>query len=300
MPAIEESKKPENDSFLFIANLHTLTAVKDAAAIRENTYSVAAAWLACGLDTNKTTFYRQSDVPEVAELTWYLQCFTPFPMLANAHSFKDKSDRLSDVNAGLFTYPVLMAADILLYGAQIVPVGKDQVQHLEIARDIAEAFNNRVGGSLVVPQSKINEGTQYIPGTDGQKMSKSYGNFIDVFLPEKELKDVINKKIVTDATPLEEPKDAEGSVVFKLYKLIAPAHDVATLKGKLEAGGYGWGHAKKDLLEAVLARFAEERKAYDHYMADKQELDRQLHEGADKARITALSTLHEVRRVLGY
>jgi tryptophanyl-tRNA synthetase len=300
MPAIEESKKPENDSFLFIANLHTLTAVKDAVAIRENTYSVAAAWLACGLDTNKTTFYRQSDVPEVAELTWYLQCFTPFPMLANAHSFKDKSDRLSDVNAGLFTYPVLMAADILLYGAQIVPVGKDQVQHLEIARDIAEAFNNRVGGSLVVPQSKINEETQYIPGTDGQKMSKSYGNFIDVFLPEKELKDVINKKIVTDATPLEEPKDAEGSVVFKLYKLIAPANDVATLKGKLEAGGYGWGHAKKDLLEAVLARFSEERKAYDHYMADKQELDRQLHEGADKARITALSTLHEVRRVLGY
>jgi len=299
-PAIEASADPENDSFLFIANLHTLTAVKDAAVIRENTYSVAAAWLACGLDTNKTTFYRQSDVPEVAELTWYLQCFTPFPMLANAHSFKDKSDRLSDVNAGLFTYPVLMAADILLYGAEIVPVGKDQVQHLEIARDIAEAFNNRVGGSLVVPQSKINEETQYIPGTDGQKMSKSYGNFIDVFLPEKELKDVVNKKIVTDATPLEEPKDAEGSVVYKLYKLVAPTTDAATLKSKLEAGGYGWGHAKKDLLEAILARFAEERKAYDHYMADKQELDRRLHEGADKARITALSTLHEVRRVLGY
>ena len=300
LPAIEESKKPENESFLFIANLHTLTAVKDAVAIRENTYSVAAAWLACGLDTNKTTFYRQSDVPEVTELTWYLQCFTPFPMLANAHSFKDKSDRLSDVNAGLFTYPVLMAADILLYGAQIVPVGKDQVQHLEIARDIAEAFNRRMGETLVVPQSKINEETQYVPGTDGQKMSKSYGNFIDVFLPEKELKDVVNKKIVTDATPLEEPKDAEGSVVYKLYKLVAPATDAATLKSKLEAGGYGWGHAKKDLLEAVLVRFVEERKAYDHYMADKQELDRRLHEGADKARITAHNTLQSVRRALGY
>jgi tryptophanyl-tRNA synthetase len=274
--------------------------VKDAAAIRENTYSVAAAWLACGLDTNKTTFYRQSDVPEVTELTWYLQCFTPFPMLANAHSFKDKSDRLSDVNAGLFTYPVLMAADILLYGAEIVPVGKDQVQHLEIARDIAEAFNRRMGETLVVPQSKINEETQYVPGTDGQKMSKSYGNFIDVFLPEKELKDVVNKKIVTDATPLEEPKDAEGSVVYKLYKLVAPTTDAATLKSKLEAGGYGWGHAKKDLLEAILVRFTEERKAYDHYMADKQELDRRLHEGAEKARVTAMSTLQSVRRALGY
>ncbi|MFN5621751.1 MAG: tryptophan--tRNA ligase [Flavobacteriales bacterium] len=300
IPAIEESKKPDNDSFLFIANLHTLTAVKDAAAIREHTYSVAAAWLACGLDTKKTTFYRQSDVPEVTELTWYLQCFTPYPMLANAHSFKDKSDRLSDVNAGLFTYPVLMAADILLYGAEIVPVGKDQVQHLEIARDIAEAFNHKVGDTLVVPQSKINAETQYIPGTDGQKMSKSYGNFINVFLPEKELKDVINKKIVTDTTPLEEPKDAEGSVVYKLYKLVAPATEAATLKSKLEAGGYGWGHAKKDLLEAILTRFSEERKAYDHYMQDKQELDRRLHEGADKARITALSTLHDVRRALGY
>jgi tryptophanyl-tRNA synthetase len=221
-------------------------------------------------------------------------------MLANAHSFKDKSDRLSDVNAGLFTYPVLMAADILLYGAEIVPVGKDQIQHLEIARDIAEAFNHRMGETLVVPQSKINEETQYIPGTDGQKMSKSYGNFIDVFLPEKELKDVINKKIVTDATPLEEPKDAEGSVVYKLFKLVAPATDAATLKSKLEAGGYGWGHAKKDLLEAILVRFTEERKAYDHYMADKQELDRRLHEGADKARITAHNTLQSVRHALGY
>lgn len=300
LPAIEESKNPENDSFLFIANLHTLTAIKDAALISEHTYSVAATWLACGLDTNKTTFYRQSDVAEVAELSWYLQCFTPFPMLANAHSFKDKSDRLSDVNAGLFTYPVLMAADILLFGADIVPVGKDQVQHLEIARDIAEVFNNKMGETLVVPASKINVETQYIPGTDGQKMSKSYGNYINVFLPEKDLKEVINKKIITDATPLEEPKDAEGSVVYKLYKLVAPATDAATLKSKLEAGGYGWGHAKKDLLEAILARFAEERKTYTHYMLDKQELDLRLHEGAEKARITATATLQSVRAALGY
>ncbi|MFM7310557.1 MAG: tryptophan--tRNA ligase [Flavobacteriales bacterium] len=300
LPAIEESKKTANDSFLFIANLHTLTTVKNADLLREHTYSVAAAWLACGLDTNVSTFYRQSDVPEVAELTWYLQCFTPFPMLANAHSFKDKSDRLSDVNGGLFSYPVLMAADILLYQAEVVPVGKDQIQHLEITRDIAESFNRTMGDVFVVPEARVSESTMYIPGTDGQKMSKSYGNFIDVFLPEKDLKDVINKKIVTDATPLEEPKDAEGSVVYKLYKLVAPAADAATLKSKLEAGNYGWGHAKKDLLEAILVRFAEERKAYDHYMQDKQELDRRLHEGADKARITALSTLQDVRRALGY
>jgi tryptophanyl-tRNA synthetase len=299
-PAIDESNKPENDSFLFIANMHTLTAVKDAAAIREHTYAVAAAWLAFGLDVAKTTFYRQSDVPEVTELTWYLDCFTPFPMLANAHSFKDKSDRLSDVNAGLFNYPVLMAADILLYDANVVPVGKDQVQHLEIARDIASAFNRTMGECFVIPEARLSKETMYIPGTDGQKMSKSYNNFIDVFLPEKDLKDAINKKIITDATALEDPKDAEGSVVYQLYKLVASASAAAEMKQKLEAGGYGWGHAKKDLLGALLDGFSKERQTFRTCMSDKGELESSLRIGADKAREVASKRLSKTRELLGY
>jgi tryptophanyl-tRNA synthetase len=268
--------------------------------MREHTHSVAACWLAFGLDPLKSTFYRQSDVPQVAELTWYLNCFTPFPMLANAHSFKDKSDRLSDVNAGLFSYPVLMAADILLYGADVVPVGKDQVQHLEITRDIATTFNRLVGGSLVVPEVRLNKETMYVPGTDGQKMSKSYGNYINIFLGDKELKDVVNKKIVTDATALEDPKDAEGSVVYQLYKLIAPSDRSEELKAKLEAGGYGWGHAKKDLLEALIETYRTERDTYNRYMNDKGELDRLLAIGAEKAATIANETLAMTRKCLGY
>ncbi|MFM7105244.1 MAG: tryptophan--tRNA ligase [Flavobacteriales bacterium] len=300
MPAIEESKHPENDSFLFIANLHTLTQIKDAALLREHTYAVAAAWLACGLDTTKTTFYRQSDVAEVAELTWYLQCFTPYPMLANAHSFKDKSDRLSDVNGGLFTYPVLMAADILLYDADIVPVGKDQIQHLEITRDIAETFNRKMGEVFVIPETRLSKENMYVPGTDGQKMSKSYGNYINIFLPEKELKDVINKKIITDATPLEEPKNADSSVIFQLYQLVANQEASANMRSKLEAGGYGWGHAKSDLLGAILERFGEERRAFSEWHSNLDALDKCLQEGADKARSVAEKTLSKVRNLLGY
>jgi len=300
MPAIEESKHPENDSFLFIANLHTLTQIKDATLLREHTYAVAAAWLACGLDTTKTTFYRQSDVAEVAELTWYLQCFTPYPMLANAHSFKDKSDRLSDVNGGLFTYPVLMAADILLYDADIVPVGKDQIQHLEITRDIAETFNRKMGEVFVIPETRLSKENMYVPGTDGQKMSKSYGNYINIFLPEKELKDVINKKIITDATPLEEPKNADSSVIFQLYQLVANQEASAIMRSKLEAGGYGWGHAKSDLLGAILERFGEERRAFSEWHSNLDALDKCLQEGADKARSVAEKTLSKVRNLLGY
>ena len=300
IPAIEASNKPENDSFLFIANMHTLTQIKDAALLREYTYAVAASWLAFGLDINKSTFYRQSDIPEVTELTWYLQCFTPFPMLANAHSFKDKSDRLSDVNAGLFAYPVLMAADILLYDADIVPVGKDQLQHLEMTRDMASAFNHKMGETLVIPDAKVDMAMMIVPGTDGQKMSKSYNNFINIFLPEKELKDVINKKIITDATPLEAPKDAEGSVVYQVYKLIATPDQSAEMQSKLEAGGYGWGNAKKDLLDIILTRFAKERETFAHYMSDKNALDERLHAGAEKARKVARTTLDRVRERCGY
>jgi tryptophanyl-tRNA synthetase len=299
-PAISESNKPENDSFLFIANLHSLTQIKNPQTIREHTYAVAATWLAFGLNTAKSTFYRQSDIPEVTELTWYLDCFTPYPMLANAHSFKDKSDRLSDVNAGLFNYPVLMAADILLYDANLVPVGKDQVQHLEITRDIASTFNRMMGETFVLPEYQLSKENMTIPGTDGQKMSKSYNNYINIFLSEKELKDVINKKIVTDASPLEAPKDAEGSVVYQLYKLVASSEQSAEMKTKLEAGGYGWGHAKKDLLEVLITNFATQRDAYHRYMNDLGELENELQKGAAKAREVAHSTLKRTREKVGY
>ncbi len=300
LPAIEMSKEGNNDSFLFIANFHSLTQIKDADRMRSNTLAVAATWLAMGLDHHKTVFYRQSDVPEVAELCWYLSCLTPYPMLANAHSFKDKSDRLSDVNAGLFTYPVLMAADILLYDADHVPVGKDQVQHLEITRDIASTFNRLYGETLVVPEVKLSKDTMYVPGTDGQKMSKSYDNFINIFLPEKELKDVINKKIATDSTALEDPKDPNANAICALMQLIAGEQPTQELRDKLTAGGYGWGHAKKDLLGAILDRFKNEREQFNHWMSHPEALEEVLQEGAAKARLVAQATLGRVRERLGY
>jgi len=300
LPAIEMSKTPGNESFLFIADFHSMTQIKDGARMRENTLAVAATWLAMGLDASKSVFYRQSDVPEVTELCWYLSCLTPFPMLANAHSFKDKSDRLSDVNAGLFTYPVLMAADILLYDANWVPVGKDQVQHLEITRDIASTFNRIYGETLVVPEVKLNKDTMYVPGTDGQKMSKSYDNFINIFLPEKELKDVINKKIATDSTALEDPKDPNANAICALMQLIAGDAVTQELRDKLTAGGYGWGHAKKDLLGAILDRFRNEREQFNQWMSNPTELNQVLKQGADKARTVASATLQRVREKAGY
>ncbi len=300
LPAIEMSRTPGNESFLFIADFHSMTQIKDGARMRENTLAVAATWLAMGLDANKSVFYRQSDVPEVTELCWYLSCLTPFPMLANAHSFKDKSDRLADVNAGLFTYPVLMAADILLYDANWVPVGKDQVQHLEITRDIASTFNRIYGETLVVPEVKLNKDTMYVPGTDGQKMSKSYDNFINIFLPEKELKDVINKKIATDSTALEDPKDPNANSICALMQLIVGDAVTQELRDKLTAGGYGWGHAKKDLLGAILDRFKNEREQFNQWMSNPDELNAVLKHGAEKARHVASATLQRVREKAGY
>jgi tryptophanyl-tRNA synthetase len=299
LPAIELSRSSANDSLYFIADLHSLTTVRDPALLRQNTYAVAAAWLACGFDTEKNLFYRQSDVPQVTELTWYLSCFTPYPMLANAHSFKDKSDRLSDVNAGLFTYPVLMAADILLYDAEVVPVGKDQVQHLEIARDIATAFNNRYGETLVLPRPRVDEQVMIIPGIDGQKMSKSYGNTIDVFAPEKELLKTI-KSIISDSTPLEDPKDPAKDVTFKLYSLLASPEQTATMRANYEAGGYGYGHAKKELYELIMQRFGEERRLFNYYLDNLPELDARLAEGAQKAQAYGASVLAKVREKVGY
>jgi tryptophanyl-tRNA synthetase len=298
-PAIELSKDEKNESLFFIADLHSLTSLKDSEFRKESTYAVAATWIAMGFNTDKNIFYRQSDIPEVCELTWYLSCFTPYPMLANAHSFKDKSNRLSDVNAGLFTYPVLMAADILLYNANEVPVGKDQLQHLEITRDIANSFNNTFGDTFVVPDSKIDEKVMIVPGTDGQKMSKSYNNFINIFLPEKELKKVV-MSIVTDSTPLEEPKNPETCNVFALYKLIAKESQIQELKLKYLAGNFGYGHAKTALLDLILENFKEAREKYNYYINDKSLLEKELQTGANKARKIASQTLRNVREKLGF
>lgn len=299
IPAIEMSKKPDNESFLFIADLHSLTSVKDAELRRNNTYAVAAAWLAFGFDTQKNMFYRQSDVAEVCELAWYLNCFTPYPMLANAHSFKDKSNRLADVNAGLFTYPVLMAADIILYDANYVPVGKDQVQHLEMTRDIASSFNRIYGETFVIPEVMVDEKNMIIPGIDGQKMSKSYNNYINIFLPDKELKKVV-MSIVTDAKALEDIKDPATCNVFKLYSLVADAAQTSEMKNNYLKGGYGYGHAKQALFEVITERFKKERDLFNQLMNNKPDLDAKLKYGADKAREVAKETLGRVRQKLGY
>lgn len=299
IPAITLSKKPGNESFFFIADLHSLTTIKDAAQRTSNVQAVAAAWLAFGFDVDKNLLYRQSRIPEVCELTWYLNCFTPFPMLANAHSFKDKADRLADVNAGLFTYPVLMTADIILYDAHYVPVGKDQKQHLEMARDIATAFNSYYGETFVVPEAKIEEQVMTIPGTDGQKMSKSYGNIIDIFLPEKELKKQI-MSIVTDSTPLEAPKDPEKDNVFAIYRLLGTTEQTEALRQKYLAGNFGYGHAKTALLELIIDKFKAEREAFNFYMNNLPELENKLAQGEAKATVIARETLGRVRKKLGF
>jgi tryptophanyl-tRNA synthetase len=298
-PAIKLSEQPGNDSLFFIADLHSLTTIKDGEARRNNVYATAATWLAFGFNTEKNIFYRQSDIPEVCELTWYLSCFTPFPMLANAHSFKDKSERLSDVNAGLFTYPVLMAADIILYDADIVPVGKDQLQHLEMTRDIAKSFNHQYGDTFIVPEAKIDEEVMVVPGTDGQKMSKSYNNFINIFLPEKELKKVV-MSIITDSTPLEEPKNPDVDNVFALYKLLASTEQTALMRKNYEGGNYGYGHAKKELLELILEKFKKEREQFNYFMQNKSAIEEELKKGAEKARAIAKPVLDKVRASLGY
>ena len=298
-PAIQLSKEQKDESLLFIADLHSFTTIKDPVIRKENTKAVAAAWLAFGLDTNKSIFYRQSMVPEVCELNWYLNCITPFPMLANAHSFKDKSNRLSDVNAGLFTYPVLMASDIVLYDANIVPVGKDQKQHLEMTRDIANSFNVQFGETLVIPEARIDDNLMTIPGTDGQKMSKSYGNIIDLFLDEKKLKKNI-MGIITDSTPLEEPKDPDVCNVFNIYKTVANEDQIQQMRKNYTGGNYGYGHAKTALFELLKDTYAEERKSFDYYMKNEAELEQALRNGEAKAREIANSVLDRVRKNIGF
>jgi len=298
-PAISMAAAPENDSYLFIADMHSLTQIKDGAVLRENTYATAAAWLAFGLDIEKTVFYRQSDVPQVTELSWYLSCFFPYQRLTLAHSFKDKADRLEDVNAGLFTYPMLMAADILLYDADIVPVGKDQLQHLEMTRDVAARFHAQMGETFVIPEARVQEETMYIPGTDGQKMSKSKGNLIDIFLPDKKLRKQI-MGIVTDSTPLEEPKDPEGDTVFALYSMLASQEQVAEMRKNYLGGNYGYGHAKQALYECILDTFAKPRERFNYYMEHRDEIDEALQKGARKAHKVADEVLARVRTKVGY
>lgn len=299
LPAIERAKTSATPAFYFIADLHTLTTSRDAAQNRENTQSVAATWLACGLDTEKDFFYRQSDVPEVCELAWYLSCFAPYPMLANSTSFKDKSDNLAEVMTGLFYYPILMAADILLYDAEKVPVGKDQRQHLEITRDIAQAFNRHAGSEIfVLPEGDYEEAVMTLPGTDGRKMSKSYGNIINVLQPEKQLRKQV-MKIVTDSTPVEQPKNPDTDNVFQLFKAVAAPEEVSELRTRYEAGGFGYGDAKQWLYEVLVRRFGQMNQAYEALLADEEKLEAELRRGAERAREVGKHTLNRVREALG-
>ena len=299
LPAIRLAQNPSNESFLFIADMHSLTQIKDGSTLRNNTYATAATWLAFGLNPAQTVFYRQSDVPEVTELTWYLLCQYPFQRLTLAHSFKDKADRLDDVNGGLFTYPILMAADILLYDAEIVPVGKDQKQHIEMARDVANRFNLTYGDTFVLPEEQIQPDTMLIPGTDGEKMSKSRNNYIDIFLPEKQLRKQI-MSIVSDSTPLEEPKNTETCHTFALYKLLANESQVEQMRANYIGGNYGYGHAKQALFELILDRFAKERGIFNHLMENPIDIEAALSVGAQKARSVAQEVLKRARTKVGY
>jgi tryptophanyl-tRNA synthetase len=298
-PAIELANESTNESYLFIADMHSLTQIKDGSELRYNTYSTAAAWLACGLNIDKVVFYRQSDVPETAELAWYLSCYFPYQRLTLAHSFKDKSDRLEDVNTGLFTYPMLMAADILLYDAELVPVGKDQLQHIEMTRDVASRFNHQMGDTFVVPEARVSEETKYVKGTDGQKMSKSRANVITIFLPEKELKKQV-MSITTDSKGLEEPKDPSTCNVFAIYELLADAVQREEMRGNYLRGNYGYGHAKQALFELILSKYASQRERYDELMAERTVIETALKMGAERARETAKNVLNRVREKCGY
>jgi len=299
IPAIKMANSSENESYLFIADMHSVTQIKDPKQLKYNTYSTAACWLAFGLNYNKTVFYRQSDVPQVTELAWYLNCYFPYQRLTLAHSFKDKSNSLEDINAGLFTYPMLMAADILLYDANIVPVGKDQLQHLEITRSVANKFNHQNGDTFIVPESRVDKNTMLIAGTDGNKMSKSKKNIIDIFLEEKLLKKQISN-IKTDSLPLEASKDWKNCNLFKMYKLLADEEETEMMKKNYTKGGYGYGHAKTDLLNLILTKYSSEREKYTFYMSNLDKIDSILNAGALQDSKTADEVLNRVRIKVGF
>ena len=299
LPAIKLSTQSEYDAFMFLADLHTLTTIKDGDIRKMYVYTAAAAWLALGLDTEKVIFYRQSRIPALCELTWYLNCFAPYPMLANAHAFKDKRDRLATINAGLFIYPVLMAADILLYQADSVPVGKDQLQHVEIARDLATNFNNQYGPTFTIPQAVIDMHIATIPGIDGQKMSKSYNNTVNIFLPEKELRQVI-MSIQTDSLSIAATKDPDQCNIYKLYSTLASAADIATMRQQYLHGGYGYKEAKEAFFELILEKFREPRARFNDYIKDLSAIECILQSGEQKAKEIATKTLTIVQEKLGY
>lgn len=299
IPAINMAKDRKNDSFLFIADMHSLTQIKNGEELRHNTYATAATWLAFGLDIESTVFYRQSDVPQVTQLAWYLSCFYPYQRLTLAHSFKDKADRLEDINAGLFTYPMLMAADILLYDANIVPVGKDQLQHIEMTRDVASRFQSQMGETFVMPEAQVQKDTMYIPGTDGAKMSKSKGNLIDIFQPDKKLRKQV-MSIVTDSKSLEESKDPETDTTFSLYRILASDAQIAKMRSNYLNGNYGYGHAKQALYELIIEKFKSPREKFNFYMNHLNEVDDALSIGAEKAKKVADTVLERVRNKVGY
>ena len=299
IPAIKMANSSENESYLFIADMHSVTQIKDPKKLRFNTYSTAASWLAFGLNYNKTIFYRQSDVPQVTELAWYLNCYFPYQRLTLAHSFKDKSNSLEDINAGLFTYPMLMAADILLYDANIIPVGKDQLQHLEITRSVGNKFNHQNGETFIIPESKVDKSNMLITGTDGAKMSKSKKNVIDIFLDEKLLKKQV-LSIKTDSLPLEASKDWKNCNLFKLYELLCDEKQAETMKKNYTKGGYGYGHAKTDLLNLILTKYKTEREKYNYYMSNLDKIDSILKTGALQASKTADKVLNRVRIKVGF
>jgi tryptophanyl-tRNA synthetase len=296
LPALAMSQ--HYDGVYFIADYHALTGQRDPQALRENVRDVAAAWLAAGLDPERTLLFRQSAVPEVFELSWIFGCLVAAGQLERGHAYKDALDRGEAPSAGLFNYPLLMAADIVLYDADVVPVGADQKQHLEIARDVATRVNHVYGdGTVVVPEPLITN-APVVPGFDGRKMSKSYGNTIPLFAPAKALRAAI-LKIKSDSTPLEAPKEPEGALVYELYKLVADQAQSAALASKLRAGNYGWGHAKQELFEVLDARLSPLRQRYIALRSDPARLDAVLAQGADKARERAQRTMARVRRAVG-
>lgn len=288
----------EGEAFYFIADYHSLTSLQDPAALRENSLHLAIDFLACGLDPARATLFRQSDVPEVTELSWILSTLTPIPMLENCHSYKDKTARGIIPNSGLFTYPVLMAADILIYDSDIVPVGRDQKQHVEVTRDLAAKFNHTYGETLKIPQPRIKEETAVVPGLDGQKMSKSYNNIIGLFEEEKALKKKI-MGILTDSTPVEAPKDPATSLIVTLYKLMAGPDAVQAMEDDFRRGGTGYGDFKKRLLERTWEYFAPMRAKRAELTANLDHVHAILKTSAEKARAIAQKTMDRVRKATG-
>lgn len=305
-PAIENVNNSQMSGYFFIADYHSLITVHDGDTLRNDIYEVAATWLAAGLDPEKAVLYKQSDIPEITELNWIISCFASKGLMNRAHAYKAKKDKNAEenrdedfgINMGLFSYPVLMAADILFMNTNYVPVGEDQLQHIEIARDIASSFNHKYGEILTLPEAIVSKAeNKLLPGLDGRKMSKSYGNHIPCFIPEKKLKKMINK-ITTDSTPPEAPKNPDDSLIFDIYKFFATKEEQVALAKRYQEG-IGWGHAKLELFEIVNRELSGAREKYDALMADKSQIDVILAEGAAKVRPIAQENLRRIKKAIG-